>query len=150
MTASHTEILDELFETELPKGALAAMAAFQRMDADMTAAVAIIYLGVIQRVSNAMPVGGTVELPRALARYFEAHGGRVRTSARVEEIVVQGSRATGVRLETGETVRARHGVLTTCNAKLALTELLPEGALPDADGDAGRRTSRSPRPRRRR
>jgi phytoene dehydrogenase-like protein len=129
MTASHTEILDELFETELPKGALAAMAAFQRMDADMTAAVAIIYLGVIQRVSNAMPVGGTVELPRALARHFEAHGGRVRTNARVEEIVVQGSRATGVRLETGEKVRARHGVLTSCNAKLTLTELLPEGAL---------------------
>ena len=66
MTASHTEILDELFETELPKGALAAMAAFQRMEADMTAAVAIIYLGVVQRIANAMPIGGTVELPRAL------------------------------------------------------------------------------------
>jgi phytoene dehydrogenase-like protein len=131
MTASHTEILDELFETELPKGALAAMAAFQRMEADMTAAVAIIYLGVVQRVSNAMPIGGTVELPRALARCMEAHGGRVRTSARVEEIMVQGARTTGVRLDTGETLHARHGVMTTCNAKHALTELLPEGALPD-------------------
>lgn len=131
LTASHTEILDELFETELPKGALAAMAAFQRMEADMTAAVALIYLGVVQRVSNAMPVGGTGELPRALAACFEAHGGRIRTSARVEEITVRGRRATGVRLEGGDAVSARLGVMTTCNARMALTELLPAGTLPE-------------------
>lgn len=131
LLASHTEILDELFETELPKGALAAMAAFQRMGADMTAAIAIIYLGVVQRVSNAMPVGGTGELPAALARCLASHGGHVRTSARVEEIVVNGSRARGVRLVDGEVLRARHGVLSTCNARHALTALLPETALPE-------------------
>jgi phytoene dehydrogenase-like protein len=131
LLASHTEILDELFETELPKGALAAMAAFQRMGADMTAAIAIIYLGVVQRVSNAMPVGGTGELPAALARCLASHGGHVRTSARVEEIVVNGSRARGVRLADGEVLRARHGVLSTCNARHALTALLPETALPE-------------------
>src|SRR4051794_29331220 len=131
LTASHTEILDELFETELPKGALAAMAAFQRMEADMTAAVAIIYLGVVQRIPNAMPVGGTIGLPHALAACLKHHGGRIRTSARVEEILVQAKRATGVRLQTGEVIRARHAVMTTCNAKHALLDLLPEGALPD-------------------
>lgn len=131
MTASHTEILDELFESELPKGALAAMAAFQRMEADMTAAVALIYLGVVQRISNAMPVGGTGELPKALARCFESHGGRIRTNARVEEILVRGNRVTGVRLESGDTIRVRQGVLTTANAKHVLLDLLPEGALPD-------------------
>lgn len=129
MTASHTELLDELFETELPKGALAAMAAFQRMEADMTAAVAVIYLGVIQRISNAMPVGGTGELPKAIARCFEHHGGRIMTSSRVEEIVVQGNRATGIRLESGDTIKARVGVMSACNARLALTELLPAGTL---------------------
>lgn len=131
LTASQTEILDELFESELPKGALSAMAAFQRMEADMTAAVAIIYLGVVQRIPNAMPVGGTAGLPKALARCFEAHGGRVRTSSRVEEILVRGARAVGVRTEGGETLGARLGVLTTCNALHTLTELLPEGALPE-------------------
>ncbi|WP_354698009.1 Phytoene desaturase (lycopene-forming) [Paraconexibacter sp. AEG42_29] len=131
MTASHTEILDELFETELPKGALAAMAAFQRMEADMTAAVALIYLGVVQRVSNAMPVGGTGELPKALARCFESHGGLIRTSARVERIVVEGNRATGVLLDTGERIRASQGVMSACNARHALVDLLPDGALPE-------------------
>src|SRR4051812_19357430 len=131
LTASHTEILDELFETELPKGALAAMAAFQRMDADMTAAVAIIYLGVVQRIANAMPIGWTGELPNALRRCLEAHGGRVRTAAPVAQIVVQGRRATGVRLRSGEPLRARLGVMTTCNARITLLDLLPDGALPD-------------------
>jgi phytoene dehydrogenase-like protein len=131
MTASHTEILDELFETELPKGALAAMAAFQRMEADMTAAVALIYLGVVQRISNSMPIGGTFGLPKALAACFEHHGGQIRTGARVEEIIVQGTRATGVRLADGDLIRARQGVMTTCNATITLLDLLPDGALPD-------------------
>ena len=131
MTASHTEILDELFESELPKGALAAMAAFQRMEADMTAAVALIYLGVVQRVANSMPIGGTFGLPKALAACFEHHGGRIRTNARVEEILVQGSRATGVRLADGDVIKARHAVMTACHVQLALLDMLPEGALPD-------------------
>jgi phytoene dehydrogenase-like protein len=78
-----------------------------------------------------MPIGGTGALPAALRRCLEAHGGRVRTSAAVEQIIVEGSRATGVRLESGEVLRARHGVMSACSAKLALTKLLPEGALPD-------------------
>jgi phytoene dehydrogenase-like protein len=131
LTASQAELLDELFETELPKGALAAMAAYQRMEADMTAAIAIIYLGVVQRIPNAMPVGGTGELPRALARCLKAHRGRIRTSARVAAVEVHGRRATGVRLDSGEELRASVAVLTACNVKLALTELLPEGALPE-------------------
>ena len=131
MTASHTEILDELFESELPKGALAAMAAFQRMEADMTSAVALIYLGVVQRVANSMPVGGTFGLPKSLAACFEHHGGRIRCNAKVEEITVQGSRATGVRLANGDVIRARQGVMAACHVQLALLEMLPDGTLPD-------------------
>jgi phytoene dehydrogenase-like protein len=130
LTASHTEYLEEMFETELPKGALAAMAAFSQMRLDMTA-WAMIYLGVVQRVSNAMPVGGTGALPAALHKYLLAHGGTVRTSSPVEEIIVSGNRATGVRLESGEVLTANVGVLTTCNPTITLTKLLPEGNLPD-------------------
>jgi phytoene dehydrogenase-like protein len=127
-TASHTEFLEETFETELPKGALAAMAAFSQMRLDMTA-WAMIYLGVVQRASNAMPVGGTGALPAALHKCFLDHGGEVRTNARVDEILLSGGRAEGVRLESGEVVRAARGVLTTCNPTVTLNELLPEGAL---------------------
>lgn len=131
VTASHTEFLEETFETELPKGALAAMAAFQQMRLDMTA-WAMIYLGVVQRASNAMPVGGTGALPAALHRCLLDHGGQVRTNARVTEILLEGGHARGVRLATGETIQARVGVLTTCNPTITLNQLLPDGALEPA------------------
>ena len=127
-TASHTEFLEETFESELPKGALAAMAAFSQMRLDMTA-WAMIYLGVVQRVSNSMPIGGTGALPAALHRCLTAHGGTVHTSTRVAELVMSGDRVTGVQLDTGQIIRARKGVLTTCNPVVTLNELLPDGVL---------------------
>ncbi|OHV05232.1 phytoene desaturase family protein [Mycobacterium talmoniae] len=127
-TASHTEFLEETFESELPKGALAAMAAFSQMRLDMTA-WAMIYLGVVQRVSNAMPIGGTGALPAALHRCLTALGGTVHTNSRVSELVMSGNRVTGVLLDSGQTIRARKGVLTTCNPVVTLNELLPEGVL---------------------
>jgi phytoene dehydrogenase-like protein len=128
IAASHTEFLEETFETELPKGALAAMAAFLQMRFDLTA-WSMIYLGIVQRVSNSMPVGGTGALPAALHACFLDHGGEVRTDARVTEILMDGNRARGVRLENGETITANQAVLTTCNPYITLNQLLPEGAL---------------------
>ena len=130
-TASLGEVLDENFETELPKGAIAAMAVFERMQADLTAATSLLYLGVVQTISNAMPLGGTGELPKALAACLQAHGGLLRTSAPVEQVIVEGRRAAGVRLRSGEVLRARLGVMAACNARITLLDLLPEGALPD-------------------
>lgn len=127
-TASHTEFLEETFESELPKGALAAMAAFSQMRLDMTA-WAMIYLGVVQKVSNSMPVGGTGALPAALHRCLLAQGGTVHTNARVERLVVSHDRVTGVALDSGRVLSARRGVLTTCNPVVTLNELLPDGVL---------------------
>ena len=131
LTASHTEFLEETFETELPKGALAAMAAFSQMRLDMTS-WAMIYLGIVQKVANAMPVGGTGALPAALQRCLIANGGTVHTDSRVQQLLVAGDRITGVQLESGEIVRARDGVLTTCNPVITLNELLPQGTLDSA------------------
>ncbi|MFL5796461.1 MAG: phytoene desaturase family protein [Actinomycetota bacterium] len=54
----------------------------------------------------ARPEGGSGELPAALARCIEDSGGEVRTRAPVIEILAEGSRVRGVRLEGGETVDA--------------------------------------------
>lgn len=127
-TASHTEFLEETFESALPKGALAAMAAFSQMRLDMTA-WAMIYLGVVQKVANAMPVGGTGALPAALYRCLIAHGGSVHTDSPVAEFSMSGDRVTGVRLTTGQTVTARTAVISTANPVITLNELLPDGVL---------------------
>ncbi|MFG1403890.1 phytoene desaturase [Xanthobacter sediminis] len=50
------------------------------------------------------PRGGTGALVRALASVFEDLGGEIRLSTPVEDIIVEGGRATGVRLKGGESV----------------------------------------------
>jgi phytoene desaturase len=51
-------------------------------------------------------MGGTGALVRGLVGLIQGQGGRIRYEAEVEEIVVAGGRATGVRLASGETVAA--------------------------------------------
>jgi phytoene dehydrogenase-like protein len=129
--APHTEYIDEHFKHPLPRGVLAAMAAFLRMTLDATA-WPLIYLGLIQRTQwSAMFVGGTRAVPDALLGYLTAHGGRLRCDAPVEEFIMRGGGVAGVRLVGGEELLAREAVLTTCNPKVTLTRLLPAGVLPE-------------------
>lgn len=52
------------------------------------------------------PRGGGQMLSAAFAEVVHAHGGRIRVGAEVDRILVEGSRARGVRLTDGEVVRA--------------------------------------------
>jgi phytoene dehydrogenase-like protein len=56
--------------------------------------------------SAALPVGGAGQLPKALARMVEAHGGEVRTGAHVARIHVEDGRARGVELADGTRIDA--------------------------------------------
>jgi phytoene desaturase len=51
-------------------------------------------------------MGGTGALVRALATLFQEMGGTLRLNARVEEIEIRGGRASGVRIEGGESLPA--------------------------------------------
>lgn len=50
------------------------------------------------------PRGGTGALVRALVKLFEDLGGQIRYQAEIERIVTEGSRVSGVRLASGETL----------------------------------------------
>lgn len=52
------------------------------------------------------PVGGPARFAQAFARSIRAHGGELRTDARVTAIRLEGGRAAGVRLEGGESIDA--------------------------------------------
>jgi prolycopene isomerase len=56
------------------------------------------------------PLGGSQAIAETLVRGLERHGGEVRFRARVEEILVEGGAAAGVRLANGEEIRARRVV----------------------------------------
>jgi phytoene dehydrogenase-like protein len=126
-TISQAEAIDERFEHPLTRGILASMATFSAMSQDATG-WALIYLGLFQTTGSSMFEGGTGALPNALHACLDAHGGRVRTSARVQELAMRGDTVTGVVLDDGEEITAR-AVISTCNPKTTFTKLLPGGVL---------------------
>jgi phytoene dehydrogenase-like protein len=71
----------------------------------------------------ARPRGGSGMLTVALRRHIEAHGGEVHVAAPVDEILVRGRRAEGVRVR-GETYTARN-VIAACHAIDTFHSLLP-------------------------
>ncbi len=74
------------------------------------------------------PRGGSGMLTQALRRHIEAHGGTVYTGAPVEEILVEGKKAVGVRA-LGTTFTAR-AVVAGGHAVETFSKLLPPDARP--------------------
>jgi all-trans-retinol 13,14-reductase len=63
------------------------------------------------------PRGGGRAIPLAFIKQLHAHGGRIRTRARVRRIIVENGRATGVHLAGGERIDAGQVI---CNADPAV------------------------------
>ena len=67
--------------------------------------------GIIHTYGVGQPRGGSGGLTDALVKCLAAHGGELRLNAEVAQIVMAQGRAVGARLTTGETFRARDGVI---------------------------------------
>ncbi|KAK9868340.1 hypothetical protein WJX84_009761 [Apatococcus fuscideae] len=75
------------------------------------------------------PRGGSMGIVSALLRGLKKKGGRLLLNTHVEQIVVEGGRAVGVRLRDGNILRARKAVVS--NASVWDTvKLVPADALP--------------------
>jgi len=72
-----------------------------------------------------VPEGGGRVLVDALVGIVRDAGGTVRTGADVDQVLVQGGRAVGVRLVDGEQVRARQGVLAGVTPQALYLRMLP-------------------------
>ncbi len=69
------------------------------------------------------PRGGGQVLAANLVDVIRGHGGVVRTRATVERILVEGGRVTGVRLQSGETIRA-DAVVSGADVKRTYLEMV--------------------------
>lgn len=70
------------------------------------------------------PRGGMHQLPLALARLLQEESGQIRLNSRVARVLIEGGRAVGVELETGERVPAELVVLNV-DVPTAYQRLLP-------------------------
>lgn len=129
LASSCAELIDERFRHPVVRGALGSLcSAFGPILADATGIV-LLALGWYLRYGVSRPIGGTQAFPDALQSALEKLGGSVRCAAPVSEVLVTDRAASGVVLESGETITARHAVLATCDPRTALLSLLPTGTL---------------------
>ncbi len=81
--------------------------------AEAPALVAAWILGFLERGYLSRPVGGTARFRDALIARFTELGGVARTHTTVDEITVQGDRATGVRVSDGKLIPADYVISTS-------------------------------------
>ncbi len=73
-------------------------------------------------------VGGMGAITQAMARACEAAGVSISTAARVQEVLVEDGRATGVRLAGGEEIRGR-AIVANVGPKLLYQQMIDEAHL---------------------
>ena len=129
LLASGQEVIAERFTHPVVRSALNIASACLYPSSFPGSTIQLLILAFVHRFGCPRVQGGTQRLPDALAARLAARGGTVLTEAQASRIIVRDGRATGVALQDGRVIRARQAVLTGCDAKQALTELLEPGTL---------------------
>ena len=86
-----------------------------------------LFASVLQNVGNNLVKGGMNRVTLALAEHLQAHGGEIRTNARVEKILGDARRATAVRLTSGEEIAAGELVVSNVDPGHLVLDLLGAG-----------------------
>ena len=126
------QTLQERFEHPMVRDALGAIVGQAGPLKSAQNGLSFIMLPFVQAFGVGRPIGGMHTLIQAMVRRLELSGGSVRTSAPVEEILIQGQRAVGVRLADGEEIRAGRAVVSACDPRVTLDRLVAPDKLPDA------------------
>jgi phytoene dehydrogenase-like protein len=123
------DLLDEYFESEQLKGALALDAVLGAEWGPRAPGTVLTYLYRLAGMSGgkglgvAQPLGGMGSVVAAIAASAKSAGAELRTSVRVKRIVVEADRACGVELESGEVIRAEH-VISNADPRKTFLSLL--------------------------
>ncbi|KAJ1292764.1 hypothetical protein BS78_01G015400 [Paspalum vaginatum] len=80
------------------------------------------------------PLGGTGAIIDALVRGIEKFGGRLALRSHVERILIENGRAVGVKLQSGQVVRAKKAVVSNASMWDTL-DLLPPDVVPKSYED---------------
>jgi phytoene dehydrogenase-like protein len=133
-TKSAADYLGLWFESEVVQGAFAFDGIVGAYASPYTPGTAYVLLhhcfGEVNGKSGVWghALGGMGAITQAMARSAEARGACIRTNAGVAGLIVEGGKATGVQLESGERIGARV-VAANVGPKLLFRDLVPEGAV---------------------
>jgi len=135
-TMSAADFLEDYFENELIKGAMASPGIIGTALGVYSPGSAYILLhhvmGDVDGNIGAWGLarGGMGAISHAIASALREHGGEIRTEAGVQQILVENGKAVGVALESGDEIRARI-VVSNLDAKRTFTQIMDRSDLPD-------------------
>ncbi|WP_405242901.1 phytoene desaturase family protein [Lentisalinibacter salinarum] len=135
-TMSAADFLEDYFENELIKGAMASPGIIGTALGVYSPGSAYILLhhvmGDVDGNIGAWGLarGGMGAISHAIASALREHGGEIRTEAGVQQILVEDGKAVGVALENGDEVRAGI-VVSNLDAKRTFTQIMDRSDLPD-------------------
>jgi phytoene dehydrogenase-like protein len=144
MTQSTADMLDDWFESDEVKTALCSQGAIGAWAGPYTPGTAYVllhhWMGEVNGHLGAWGVvrGGMGTVSEALAAAARERGVEIRTDAPVARVLVEGSRAVGAVLASGEELRAPV-VVSAIHPQTTLLELVESSALPDDVVAAARR-----------
>ena len=136
-TMSATDFLDDYFENDLIKAAMASPGIIGTALGVYSPGSSYILLhhvmGDVDGNIGAWGLarGGMGAISNALANALQEHGGEILTNSGVRKIVVDGRKATGVLLENGDELSARI-VVSNLDAKRTFTQIIEKEDLPDS------------------
>jgi phytoene dehydrogenase-like protein len=136
MTMSAVDFLDRWFETDVLKATMSAsgiIGTFLGVRSPGTAYVLLHhYMGEIDGAfrSWGLARGGTGAISNSIADAAREAGAEIRTEAPVEKIVLQNGRAAGVRLQSGEEIRA-DVISSSVDPRLTFMRMVGEEHLPE-------------------
>ncbi len=133
--------VEETFESEPVKGFFASCALHAALAPDdaLGAQFAWLFACAVQDFGVSIVAGGMHRVSLALTEVIEAHGGAVRSNAKVAKILVEDGRASGVRLEDGETILVDGIVASGADPAHLVLDLLGEQHAGASLADAMRR-----------
>jgi phytoene dehydrogenase-like protein len=135
LVASSTRALgDDFFATPEAKALVASWGVHLDFGPDVAMGALFPFLELFTDMRNGMSVveGGASRLPEALAGIVREAGGEVRTSSPVRGVTVDGGRATGVELESGERIEAGRAVVANLTPGVLFSGMVPPESLPTA------------------
>ncbi|MHB8693328.1 MAG: phytoene desaturase family protein [Solirubrobacteraceae bacterium] len=130
VTDSAAEVIDARFRHPVVRGGLLSLAAVGAPVTHKGSGINAMFPAIVRHAGVSRPIGGAQILPDALAACLRDYGGTLRTAAEVTEVLVANGRATGVRLASGEELRAGT-VISAMDPAKVLSSMLPAGSLPE-------------------
>ena len=135
--------IEEYFDSEFVKAPLARLSAeLSSPPSQKAMSFGAMMMVLRHEPGMARPKGGTGALTEALVKLVKSQGGVILTEQSVEQILVDGDRAVGVRVAGGKEYRANQGVISSIDAKRLFLQLMEKSDVDSADPNLRERLDR--------